>query len=227
MRSLALALALLATAAPAFAQSPAPAPAQNQAPAAGQNQAERFQAYLQMNGYKNLLGKLANIGDTLSAPECKDHKLVSHTIVAIFAPPNFVEGLHPVAGQWLDRVVMNRCGTEVFQNVAFKAQPNGQPPLTALLMPGATATIPPKQDQVTADILAAMAKNKCSDQTQIVPVNTKRDKETKALKVDGKGKVLEGAWKEIWTFRACGKTVNATVELSADGKGGLAHKVKL
>jgi len=151
---IAAALVLAAAASPALAQNVPDQPA-GAAPAPSANPVERFQAYVQLDGYKSMLSQMATVGETVSAPECKEHKAVSHTIMAVFVPPAF------------------------------------------------------------------------ADQSQIIPVNTKRDKEIKPLKIDEKGKVVEGAWKETWTLKACGKTVNATVDLTADGKGGLAHKVKL
>ena len=223
---IAAALVLAAAASPALAQNVPDQPA-GAAPAPSANPVERFQAYVQLDGYKSMLSQMATVGETVSAPECKEHKAVSHTIMAVFVPPAFADGLHPIQGVWLDRAVMQRCGIEVFQNVLFQARAADKPPAAALLLPGATATIPPKQAEVMKDVLDGLAKKNCSDQSQIIPVNTKRDKEIKPLKIDEKGKVVEGAWKETWTLKACGKTVNATVDLTADGKGGLAHKVKL
>lgn len=214
-----------AAAAPALAQSapeqPAPAQAQPQDPA------QRFQAYVTNDGYKAMIGQLAVMGDTISAPDCKEHKPQERASLTIYAPPLFENGLHPVGGLWVDRIKMNRCGTNTFQNILIQAQKGGQPPRAALMMPGATMTNPPMQGLVTKDILEALAKKQCTDQSKIIPVDTKRDKETKPMKLDDKGMIVEGIWKETWTFRACGKTVNATVDLSADGKGGLSHKVKL
>lgn len=222
---------VLAAAQPVLAQtvpdSPAQAPGQAPVGAQSQDPRERFQAYLQLNGYKNMLGQLAVMGDTISAPDCKEHKPVNRTLAVIFVPPTFGDGLHPLTGRWIERVTMSRCGAEAFQNVLIQAQVDNKPPAAALMMPGLTATTPTKQNQIMGEVLALLAKNKCTDQTQIVPVNTKRDKEIKPLKADEKGRVIEGAWKETWSFKACGKSVNASVELTADGKGDFTHKVKL
>lgn len=222
--SFALALVLAASAQPVLAQNISDQPAA--APGA-QDPAQRFQAYATSDGYKNMISQLATMGDTISVPDCKEHKPQERASLTIYQPPLFEAGLHPVSGLWVDRIKMNRCGATTFQNVLIQANKDGQPPRAALLMPGTTMANPPMQNLVMKDILAGLSKNKCTDQTQIIPVDTKREKETKALKLDEKGMITEGAWKETWTFKACGKTVNATIDINSDGKGGLVHKVKM
>lgn len=224
MRTIALLLALVA-ATPALAQSPAPA--QGAAPGIGQSPVERFQAYVTSDGYRKNMGQLAIMGDSISAPECKDHKPVERAGLTIFMPPAFGEGQHPVSGLWMDRIKMDRCGVPTVQNILVQAQPGGQPPMAALKMPGLTGANPPMQELVMKDVVTQLAAKKCTDQGNIVPVDSKIDKETKPRKLNDKGNLTEGAWKETWTFKACGKVVNATVEFSVDGKGGLSHKVKL
>ena len=222
----AIALAVVVTAtAPALAQGVAEQPAQGQAQP--QDPAQRFQAYVTSDGYKTMLGQMAVMGDTISAPECKEHKPQERASLTIYAAPLFEAGMHPVAGLWLDRIKMNRCGATTFQNILIQAQKDGQPPRAALMMPGTTMANPPMQNLVMKDILGALAKKNCADQSKIVPVDTKRDKEIKPMKLDDKGMIVEGAWKETWTLKACGKTVTATVDIASDGKGSLTHKVKM
>lgn len=221
---LAVALAL-ATATPALAQtvSEQPAPAQDQS----QDPAQRFQSYVTSDGYKNMIAQLAVMGDTISAPDCKEHKPQERASLTIYGPPRFESGVHPVTGLWVDRIKMNRCGTATFQNILIQANKEGQPPRAALMMPGTTMANPPLQNLVMKDILDGLAKKKCTDQSQIVPVDTKHDKETKAIKLDDKGMIVEGAWKETWTLKACGKQTSVSVDINSDGKGGLVHKVKM
>ncbi|CAA7615622.1 1,4-alpha-glucan-branching enzyme 1 [Magnetospirillum sp. LM-5] len=200
-----------------------------QAPADQQGVPEalrRFQAYATSDAYKKTVSQIATIGDSISAPECKEHKPMERAAVTIFKPALFGEGLHPVDGLWMDRIKMSRCGTPVMQNILVRAQANGQPPQMQLKMPGATSANPPMQDAVMTDVLASLAKGKCSDQTKIIPVDSKLDKEIKPRKIDAKGMLTEGAWKETWVFNACGKKTNIGVEFAADGKGSLTHKVK-
>lgn len=226
--SLAVAL-LLAVATPALAEDAPAQPAEGAAaaPAQPQDPAQRFQAYVTSDGYKAMISQLSVMGDTISAPDCKEHKPQERASLTIFAPPHFESGLHPVTGMWLDRIKMNRCGATTFQNVLIQANKEGQPPRAALMMPGTSMANPPLQNLIMKDILENLAKKKCTDQSQIVPVDTKREKETKAVKLNDKGMIVEGAWNETWTLKACGKQVNAAIDIAADGKGGLNHKVKM
>lgn len=227
MRSGFLALAaLLAATAPAFAQNTEQPAAPAPAPAAAPNPAQRFEAYATSDGYKKSIGQIAVMGSAIHHPECKDHKAVKRAALTIYAPPLFAEGVHPVNGLWLDRIQMDVCGKTAYENILVQGQP-GTTPKAALKMPGQTSANPPMQDLVLKDIVDALATKKCTDLAQIIPVDSVAGKETKKRKVDQRGVLVEGAWKETWTVRACGKTVSATVDFTTDGKGGLTHKVKL
>lgn len=224
MRSGFLAMAaFLAAATPVFAQNAeqpaAPAPA-------AANPAQRFEAYATSDGYKKSIGQIAVMGSTIHHPDCKDHKAVKRATITIYAGPLFSDGIHPVNGLWLDRIQMDVCGKTTYENILVQGQP-GTTPKAALKMPGQTSANPPMQDLVLKDIVAALATKKCTDIGQIIPFDSVPGKETKPRKVDQRGVLVEGAWKETWSLRACGKTVTATVDFTTDGKGGLTHKVKL
>lgn len=224
--SLVVALAVVVAAVPAVAQT---VPEQQPGQAAGapsQDPAQRFPAYVTSDGYKKMIGQLAMMGDTISAPDCKEHKPQERDGLTIYVPPHFEAGVHPVTGLWVDRIKMNRCGATTYQNILIQANKEGQPPRAALMMPGTTKTNPPMQQLILQDVLEALKKKKCEDQSQIVPVDTKLEKESKAMKLDDKGMIVEGAWKETWTLKACGKVANFSIDIAADGKGGLTHKVK-
>lgn len=226
MRRGSIALALvLAAASPALAQNVPEQPAPSAAPA--QDPVHRFQAYVTSDGYKNFIGQIAARGDSITAPDCAEHKPTQRAGLMVFKAPSFQEGMHPVDGLWADRIKVDRCGKPALQNILIQASPDGKPPRAALMVPGTSLTSPPMQDEIIKEILAGLAKKKCTDQTQIVPFDSKKDKDIKPIKLDEKGRVTEGAWKETWTVRACGKMVTATVDIGADGKGGLTSKVKM
>ena len=221
--------ALMAVAAPALAQT-TEQPATGLAPGAAaspQNPAEHFKAYATSEGYKKTIGQMAVMGSTVSHPDCKDQKALNRAEMIFYVYPQFAEGMHPVSGVWQDRIRMETCGQTTYQNILLEAQTGGLPPKIALLMPGLTVATPPAQNLILKDVIDGLTAKKCADTTKIIPVDTAMDKETKPRKVNDKGVLVQGAWKETWTFRACGKNVKANVELSADGKGGLTHKVKL
>ena len=215
-------VATLAVAAPVLAQN-APQPA---APGQPENPAQRFERYATSEGYKKSIGQIAVMGSTISKPECKDHKAVKRAAITIYVGPTFADGVHPVSGLWMDRILMDSCGKPGHQNILVQAQP-GASPKAALKMPGLTNANPPMQDLVIHDVMEGLKAKKCTDQAQVFPLDSTQGKESKSRKIDAKGMLVEGAWKETWSFRACGKTVTATVDFAADGKGGLTHKVKM
>ncbi|MGE5545439.1 MAG: hypothetical protein ACM33T_00965 [Solirubrobacterales bacterium] len=208
-----LAAALLAAAAPVAAQQPAqPLPAD----------VERFQSFLSNDAtYKELLQQLALMSDAQGAPDCKERKAVGRTLLVV-APPTFPEGApYPSSGLWQERVVVERCGGKSQQNILIQARPDG-PPRAMPLMPGTTGAPAPMQSAILKDVVEQLAsgKAKCSDLTKIQPLDSGMDKNSKLPKPGEKG-----SWREVWNFRACGKKVDVPVEYTADGKGGLTHKV--
>ncbi|MBR9972921.1 hypothetical protein [Magnetospirillum sulfuroxidans] len=215
--------ATLAVTVPAFAQTAAEQPAPAAQP---QNAAQRFEAYATSEGYKKAIGQMAVMGASVSNPACKDQKAMNRAELIFYAYPQFDQGLHPVSGIWQDRIRMDSCGKTAYQNILMEAQPSAQPKI-ALMMPGLSAATPPTQNLVLKDVIGGLAAKKCTDVSQIIPFDTVVSKETKPRKVNPKGVLIEGAWQEVWTFQACGKTVKATVDFTANGKGGMTHKVKL
>lgn len=215
-------VAALAVAAPALAQTSSQPGLADPA----DNPAKRFERYATSDGYKKSIGQIAVMGATISQPDCKDHKAVKRAAITIYVGPTFGEGMHPVNGLWMDRILMDSCGKPGHQNILVQANPGGTP-RAALKMPGLTNANPPMQDLVIKDVMEALKAKKCSDAAQVFPLDSVVGKEAKPRKIDAKGMLVEGSWKETWSFRACGKTVSATVDFAADGKGGLTHKIKM
>lgn len=225
--SLVFALAL-AAASPALAQTaPEQQPAQPAAPGGAQTAEQRFQAYVTSGAYKSFIGQIAAQGDAITAPDCNDHKPSKRADLILYALPQFGTGEHPAKGLWTDRIAVNRCGKEVLQNILVQATGETTPPRAALMIPGTSRANPPLQEKIIKEILDGLAKKKCTDQTQIVPFDSVKEKDTTPIQVSPDGHITQGAWKETWTMRACGKMVKATIDIAADGKGGLAPKVKM
>src|SRR5262245_40300635 len=91
------------------------------APAAAQNtqDADRFIKLLQSYDYEKLIGSKVLETDQQMAPPCPgERKIESRQIVAIVEAPQFIATRDvPVAGRWLERVVVSRCGKSVRHNV--------------------------------------------------------------------------------------------------------------
>lgn len=176
--------------------------------------------YVGTQAYVGLLVEAAVAGEVQAAPDCRDIKPVDRTEFTIFTPPAFAGGPHPVAGMWRDRLKIMRCGVVAYQNVVFIAQPNG-PPQTALMLPGLTAAPPPLQQAALPKAAAvARARANCPGD-DVAVIDTRPDLTLKPVtKVAPNGMALNGQWREIWQFRACGRPVSATLIFTADGNGG-------
>lgn len=200
---------------PAFAQDPPPVSAQ-------------FAAYLKSPEYESLL-----IGHTVQAervvfPACQDVALVQHGLGQVAQPPSFRGDIHPIAGEWLDHVLVDRCGTRAMENMLVMAVDGAAPAIVALL-PGATVTGPQLQHDATAiafQSAAAQAKKSgndvalCGQKPRLVVIDTQLDGVTSAAQTDAKGELVAGAWDETWTVRACGQPVAVPLHFAANGAGG-------
>lgn len=181
---------------------------------------DALKRYVGSKPYVQMLVDAALVGENQAAPECHDRRPLDRADFVLFVPAKFSNSAHPVAGMWRDRLKVERCGNLVFQNVFFMAQPNG-PPQTALLLPGLTTASPQLQQDALA-MAAPVATGKAGCRGEDVAVADTRPEGilVPTTRTDAKGMALDGKWRELWSFRACGKPVSVHVDFSADGKGG-------
>ncbi len=190
---------------------------------------ERFAAYVKSADYEARI-----IAHTLEAeravfPECKHVAPVQHGLGGIEETPRFRAGLeHPVGGEWLDHVMIDRCRTQALENMLVTAA-NGQPPRIVALLPGTTEAGPLLQRDAQRIAFAAAALSakrngkdvqSCAATPRLVVIDTRFERRTVADRRDSGGKILAGEWDETWTVRACGDAVAVPLHFAADGKGG-------
>ncbi len=189
---------------------------------------KRFQAYVTSKEYSNVIGQFAVLADSLAMPSCKEHAPRERADLTIFTAPGFggAEDVHPNAGMWRDRVKMSQCGKTSYQNIMVQAQA-GKPPKFAFAMPGLTAANPPLQDVVMHDIVEQFKKAGCTDLSKVVPVDSKQADQGTPRRIDERGMLVEGSWKETWVMRGCSKVTNFDISFAADGKGGMNHQVTM
>ncbi|MDA8230570.1 MAG: hypothetical protein M0006_04445 [Magnetospirillum sp.] len=206
-------LAALAAAIPAAAQTPG-----NGAVAPSPEMA-RFQQYVTSPDYLKSVETVVLGGEHDITPECKGAKALGRVGLVLFAMPKFKDGVAaPVAGAWKDRIRVDRCGSQVTHNVLIDVEPDG--PHVGLLLPGDTDLPVPMQFRaLQAGAEEAMKAGKCRDPNRVIVSNTRQDKVLEPVKADPKGILVAGKWREVWTFRACGKDQKVGMVFSADGKG--------
>lgn len=246
MRPGLLVAALMLTAAlPAAAQQtlpPSPAPASPEAAAEGNGgqlpEMDKLMKYVGTPEYFKNISTVVLGGEQDIAPECKAPKVLGRVGFVVLGLPHFEgEGVVPVSGRWKDQIAVNRCGPHVVHNVFVTAQGDG--PHVGLLLPGETgltAEMQMKGQGVKEAFAAAMTASGCSDPAKIIVTNTKHDKLLEEIKANQQGRVTNGKWRELWSFRACGKpqSIALTVTVGAEdvsfsaepAKGGEGKKKK-
>lgn len=191
------------------------APARAQDPRA--DALKRLEAYIDTAEY------LAHVGARLNeyeAPglraQCPALRLVRRAQMWVVAEARFAGGeIAPTTGEWIDRLMVDRCGTVAYRNLLLVARE--QKLQASALLPGRTYT-PPRLQRDALKAAAAQARVKTGCQDAMPVADTAVD-----------GKVVPGApWKEDWTFVGCGKSVVVTVSFTptSDGAARVTARAK-
>jgi hypothetical protein len=138
------------------------------------------------------------------AAECKDLKPLSRRRVEIITPLEFELGtIQPRAGQWIDHLIVDRCGEKVFRRIYFHVAKDKAIQARALV-PGTTYIRPILEPHIVKDTVSAGAKRlDCTegvvviDATPVSKPSSDRNNET--------------PWEENWTVAGCGKRTVVTV----------------
>ncbi|HEY7610656.1 MAG TPA: hypothetical protein VIF14_15610 [Alphaproteobacteria bacterium] len=188
-------------------------------PAAAQNpqDADRFIKLVQSYDYEKLIGSKVIETDQQMSPPCPgERKIESRQIVAITEAPQFIATRDvPVAGRWLERVAVSRCGKSVRHNVfLFASKLRG---LHAVVgFPGESRADLDLQFQVGKQVMAgARRTNPGCKKLDIIDV-TQRDKNARPGQ----------PWTEIWTSWACGTLVTSEVRYAPKQGGGIRYSVR-
>jgi hypothetical protein len=189
------------------------------APAAAQTQqdADRFIRLLQSYDYEKLIGGKVLETDQAMAPPCQgERKIESRQLVTVTEAPQFVATREvPIAGRWLERVTVSRCGRTVRHNVFLLASKVRG--LHAVVgFPGESRADVDLQFQIGKAVMTnARRTNPACKRLDIVEV-VQRDKTSP----------LGRPWTEIWTSWVCGTLVHAEVRYTPKPGGGIAYVVR-
>jgi len=188
-------------------------------PAAAQTQqdADRFIKLLQSYDYEKLVGGKVIETDQQMSPPCPgERKVEGRQLVTVTEAPQFIATRDvPVAGRWLERVSVSRCGKTVRHNVFLQAsRVRG---LHAVVgFPGDSRADLDLQFQIGKHVIAnARRTNGGCKRLDIIDV-TQREKN-----------VTPGQpWTEIWTSWVCGTLVYAEVRYAPKRGGGIDYTVR-
>jgi len=188
-------------------------------PAAAQNpqDADRFIKLVQSYDYEKLIGSKVIETDQQMSPPCQgERKIEGRQIVAITEAPQFIATRDvPVAGRWLERVVVSRCGKTVRHNVfLFASKLRG---LHAVVgFPGDSRADLDLQFQIGKQVVAgARRTNPGCKKLDIIDI-AQREKNVPPGR----------PWTEIWTSWACGTLLTSEVRYAPKPGGGIGYSVR-
>jgi hypothetical protein len=198
-------LPLLALAGLAFATAGPPAAAQSR-----DALARHFKAYLASLPYSSFLAEKVLAYDAAMPPRCRNRKLTGdRRLFSITELPAFVKTRKvPVAGQWAERVQVERCGRKVWHNVYLRATKKR----------GLHAVVGFPGHSLTGVNLQLRAGRAFLKQARKVAPKCKRY-DVIATRVSRRPKKRGDAWSEVWTAWVCGRTVTRPIRFTPRGKG--------
>lgn len=186
-----------------------------------------FARYINAPAYLNDMGRSIDLLERHLAPECiQILPGMERLELRIVQPPIFLPGLPiPQGGQWREQVQIDRCGVPVIHNVLVTAE-NGGSPFMTVLLPGTSKADGRLQLDASS---AAFA---------IAGAHAGQDCDTAARRIvsadfrqwlDGTGSqpLAERKWREGWTVKLCGRSVDVQVDFQPDGRGGVTYSTDL
>lgn len=181
-------------------------------PAAAQSRdalARQFKAYLASLPYSSFLAEKVLAYDAAMPPRCATAKLTGdRRLFSVTGLPAFVSTRKvPVAGQWAERVEVERCGRKVWHNVYLRASKKRG--LHAIVgFPGRSLTGVNLQLRAGAAFLREARK--------AVPGCKRFD--VIATRISSRPKRRGESWSEMWTAWVCGRTVTRPIRFTPSGR---------
>jgi hypothetical protein len=179
--------------------------------------ADRFIKLVQSYDYEKLIGAKVVETDQQMSPPCRgERKIESRQIVTITEAPQFIATRDvPIAGKWLERVSVSRCGKSVRHNVF----------LFASKLRGLHAVVGfPGESRADLDLQFQIGKAVTANARRTNPACRRLDIVETALRE--KNTRPDQPWTEIWTSWVCGTLVHAEVRYAPKPGGGIDYRVR-
>lgn len=174
-----------------------------------EKRAQQFKAYLGSLEYSTFLAQKALDNDKLLPPACAKRKLTGRRqLFAVYQTPRFISTRKvPIRGAWAERVEVARCGRTVLHNIYLSASPKRGIHAVAGF-PGTTVTRVGTQLVAGKQLIAAVRAQIPRCRKMDILNTARASRQTKA----------GGAWREVWTVYACGRSVRRTMVFTPAGK---------
>jgi hypothetical protein len=152
-----------------------------------------------------------------------------HALQNVLEAPRFAADSNaPIAGVWIDRVDIDRCGTTIAENMLVIVDRGTMN--IARLLPGTTKAGPLLQRDAMQPALAAATVKRdkaekagakpCPDREGVTVADTSFLRERIPIVNDAAGRMTAGAWDETWIFLFCGQEIPVRIHFDGDGNGG-------
>jgi len=188
-------------------------------PAAAQTaqDADRFIKLLRSYDYEKLIGSKVIETDQQMAPPCRgERKIESRQLVTVTEAPQFIATREvPVAGRWLERVTVGRCGKSVRHNVFLQAS----------RVRGLHAVVGfPGESRAGLDLQFQIGKRVVANARRTDPGCKRLD----IIDIAQRDKTVPPGqpWTEIWTSWVCGVLVTSVVRYTPKPGRGIDYSVK-
>ena len=174
----------------------------------------KFRRLLGSWTYSTLVAKRALDNDAALPPRCDRRRVVARRLVALPVKPKFIATRQvPVAGAWVERVAIQRCGSVVQHNI-FVTASRVRGLVARAGFPGTTRAAP--------DLQAAVGKQALKRVLAARPGCRRVD--IVDTKVVGRPRDPRAPWREVWTVWACGTLVRQTWDFTP-GAGGTKYRM--
>jgi len=181
----------------------------------GEDTRARFVKFLGSPAYTQLIAKQALDNDSYMPPKCNSRQVVRRRFIYLFRRPAFLATRDvPIAGEWLVRVTVRRCGRAVDHNLFVKASH-----VRGLVVqpgyPGNTLTLPADQIRVGKALIkrTLRAQRGCR---RVDVINTRVTAPPRGAP----------RWTETWTVWACGRRLTYRIGFSRQGGGQTTFRIR-
>lgn len=180
----------------------------------------QFRTYLASRDYVDSLGVLIRDVENRIAPDC-DPDLAGAKRQGLWVRKRILfdgGGTYPNAGQWQDRIAINRCGKRILHNFLVTALPDKSPAFRVLLPGNSRADARLQLDARSAvlAIASAQATSSTCGPSGFKIVSADFDR---FLGDTANAELNDRIWREIWTTEACGRQILVEVKFVPKEKG--------